>query len=79
MASQMDLKLVPYELAEGMEQTKHLIESVEPGQQIAILSVRKAALTQRRSGPPQRPESNPLRWERGFFVQRQPDLRLSHG
>ena len=36
MASQMDLKLVPYELAEGMEQTKHLIESVEPGQQIAI-------------------------------------------
>ena len=36
MASQMDLKLVPYELAEGMEQTKQLIESVEPGQQIAI-------------------------------------------
>ena len=36
MASEMDLKLVPYELAEGMEQTKHLIESVEPGQQIAI-------------------------------------------
>ena len=36
MASEMDLKLVPYELAEGMEQTKQLIESVEPGQQIAI-------------------------------------------
>ena len=36
MASQMDLKLVPYELAEGMEQTKHLIESVKPGQRIAI-------------------------------------------
>ena len=32
MASQMDLKLVPYELAEGMEQTKHLIESIKPGQ-----------------------------------------------
>ena len=36
MASEMDLKLVPYELAEGMEQTKKLIESVKPGQQIAV-------------------------------------------
>lgn len=36
MASEMDLKLVPYELAEGMEQTKRLIESVRSGQQIAI-------------------------------------------
>ncbi len=36
MASGMDLKLVPYELAEGMEQTKQLIESARPGQQIAI-------------------------------------------
>ena len=34
MASEMDLKLVPYELAEGMEQTKQLIESVKPGQRI---------------------------------------------
>ena len=31
MASEMDLKLVPYELAEGMEQTKQLIESVQSG------------------------------------------------
>ena len=36
MASEMDLKLVPYELAEGMEQTKWLIESARSGQQIAI-------------------------------------------
>ena len=36
MASEMDLKLVPYELAEGMEQTKQLIESVKSGQRIAI-------------------------------------------
>ena len=36
MASEMDLKLVPYELAEGMEQTKRLIESAKPGQQIAV-------------------------------------------
>jgi 16S rRNA (uracil1498-N3)-methyltransferase len=36
MASEMDLKLVPYELAEGMEQTKQFIESAKPGQQIAV-------------------------------------------
>lgn len=36
MASEMDLKLVPYELAKGMPQTKQLIESARPGQQIAI-------------------------------------------
>ena len=36
MASEMDMKMVRYELAEGMEQTKQLIESVKPGQRIAI-------------------------------------------
>lgn len=36
MAAEMELKLVPYELAEGMEQTKQLIESVKPGQRIAV-------------------------------------------
>lgn len=36
MAKDMDLKLIPYELAEGMEKTRSLIESARPGQEIAI-------------------------------------------
>ena len=36
MAEAMDVKLIPYELAEGMEKTRSLIESVKPGQSIAI-------------------------------------------
>ena len=32
----MDLKLIPYELAEGMEKTRQLLESVRPGQDIAV-------------------------------------------
>lgn len=32
----MDVKLIPYELAEGMEKTRQLIESVKPGQEIAV-------------------------------------------
>jgi len=32
----MDLKVIPYELAEGMAETKRLIEGVKPGQSIAV-------------------------------------------
>jgi len=36
MAEAMDVKLIPYELAEGMEKTRSLIEGIKPGQSIAI-------------------------------------------
>ena len=36
LARGMDVKLIPYELAEGMDRTRQLIESIEPGQTIAI-------------------------------------------
>lgn len=36
MAQDMDVKLIPYELAEGMERTRELIDSLEPGADIAI-------------------------------------------
>lgn len=36
LAKEMDLRLIPYELAEGMEKTRSLIESVAPGQDIAV-------------------------------------------
>lgn len=35
-ASGMDVCLIPYELAEGMEKTKELISSLRPGQTIAV-------------------------------------------
>lgn len=35
-AKTMDLKLIPYELSEGMDKTKELIESVAPGQEVAV-------------------------------------------
>ncbi|MBQ9123920.1 MAG: 16S rRNA (uracil(1498)-N(3))-methyltransferase [Lachnospiraceae bacterium] len=35
-AKDMDLKLIPYELAEGMAETKKLIEGVQPGQSVAV-------------------------------------------
>lgn len=35
-AKDMDLKLIPYELSEGMDKTRELIESAGPGQRIAV-------------------------------------------
>ena len=36
LAKDMDVKLIPYELAEGMERTRQLIEGIQSGQTIAI-------------------------------------------
>ena len=35
-ANELDVPLIPYELAEGMEDTRKVIESIEPGQSIGI-------------------------------------------
>ena len=36
MAASVDVKLVPYELAKGMDETRELISSIKPGQSVAI-------------------------------------------
>lgn len=36
MASEMDVRLIPYELAEGMDRTREIINNLRPGQDIAI-------------------------------------------
>ena len=35
-AADMDVKLFPYELAEGMAKTKELIGTIRPGQSVAV-------------------------------------------
>lgn len=35
-ASGMDIRIIPYEMAEGMEKTKGIIASLKPGQTIAV-------------------------------------------
>ncbi|MCR5798679.1 MAG: 16S rRNA (uracil(1498)-N(3))-methyltransferase [Lachnospiraceae bacterium] len=36
-ASALDVKLIPYEMAEGMEHTREVIENIEPGQSIGFI------------------------------------------
>lgn len=35
-ARDMDVKLIPYERAEGMERTRELVNGIEPGQKVAV-------------------------------------------
>lgn len=35
-AAEMQVRLIPYELAEGMERTRELLDTVAPGQEIAV-------------------------------------------
>ena len=36
MAKKMDVRLIPYELAEGMGKTRELMSSIQPGQSVAV-------------------------------------------
>lgn len=35
-ASDMDVRLIPYELARGMEKTKRILDGLQPGQRVAV-------------------------------------------
>ena len=36
MAKEMDVRLIPYENAKGIEETKRIIDNIKPGQSIAV-------------------------------------------
>ena len=36
MAEKMDVRLIPYELAEGMEKTREVMSGIQPGQSVAV-------------------------------------------
>ena len=48
MAKDLDVVLVPYECAEGMDHTKKLIQSIKPDSLLEYLSDRKADLIRMR-------------------------------
>lgn len=36
LAAEMDVRLIPYELAEGMDRTREILSSLQPGQDVAV-------------------------------------------
>lgn len=57
-ASDLDVKLIPYELAEGMEATRNLIGGIRPGQSVAVFIGPEGGFA---------PEEVELAAERGFL------------
>ena len=47
-AKTLDIRLMPYELAENMAYTREVLAKIEPGQSIGILSARRAVLPRKR-------------------------------
>lgn len=65
-AKEMDVRLIPYELAQGIAETKALLSEIRPGQSIGILSVRREDLRKKKSKRLLTREFLPLLWENGF-------------
>ena len=55
-AGSLDVILFPYELAEGMDYTRKVIEEIQPGQSVGIFIGLRAALSGKRKRRRWRPE-----------------------
>ena len=66
LAKELDICLVPYELAKGMKETKAIIESIVPGQSIGIFIGRRAALRKRKFRWQWRQAQSRLHWDTEF-------------
>lgn len=72
---ELDVLLIPYELARGMKETKELIQSIEPGKASVFLSARRADLKSRKWQMPWKPVRNRSPWDTGFYGQKLRDLQ----
>lgn len=64
-AEELDVILIPYELAEGMEETKKVIEAIRPGRRLAYLSGRRVDLREKKLRRRLIMEQRQLLWEDG--------------
>mgnify|MGYP000626967690 CR=1 FL=1 len=65
-AKEMDVRLIPYELAQGMAETKALLSEIRPGQSIGIFIGPEEDLRKKKSKRLLTREFLPLLWENGF-------------
>ena len=72
-AKELDVLLIPYELAKGMKETKELIQAIEKAS--VFLSARRVDLKSRKWQMPWKPVQNPLHWDTGSYGQKLQDLR----
>ena len=75
-AGHLDVKLIPYELAKGMKETREILNELRPGQSIGIFTGRKVDLRKKKCQRHWRQEHMPLHLEGASSEQRQQDLRF---
>ena len=69
-AKSLDVLLIPYELAEGMQATKERIQAIQPGQSVGIFIGPEGGFEQEEVKLAWRQEHIRSRLEGGFFAQR---------
>ena len=69
-AKELDVLLIPYELAKGMKETKELIRSIEPGKSIGVFIGLRVVLKSRKWQMPWKPVRNPSPWDTGSYGQK---------
>lgn len=60
LAAAMDVRLIPYEMAENMDSTRKIIEGVEPGQSIAVFIGPEGGFSQEEIGLAEEQEIRPV-------------------
>ena len=69
-AKELDVLLIPYELAKGMKETKELIRSIEPGKSIGVFIGPEGGFEEQEVQMPWKPVRNPSPWDTGSYGQK---------
>ena len=75
LCKNLDITLIPYELAEDMEKKKQIFETIQPGQSIGIFLARRADLMKVRLHWHRKMASARLHWENGSCGRKLPVWR----
>ena len=71
-AEAMDIRLIPYELAKGMQETKEILADIQPGQSVGIFIGPEGGFEEKEQQSAK--GQNQLLLVNVSFVQRRPDL-----
>ena len=75
-AESMDIRLIPYELAKGMPETKEILAAIEPGQSIGIFIGPEGGFEEKEVEAAISEGQNQSHWVNVFFAQKQQGLQF---
>lgn len=75
-AESMDIRLIPYELAKGMQETKEILAAIEQGQSIGIFIGPEGGFEEKEVEAAISEGQNQSHWVNVFFAQKQQGLQF---